>query len=71
MLSGSNNGLPLEFLCSGVSINNFSVGELVDSLKSVYCDTIGYDYMHIGSRQVNYLRFQLVFGYQPSNEFTL
>ena len=32
MLSGSNNGLPLEFLCSGVSINNFSVGELVEVL---------------------------------------
>ena len=32
MLSGSNNGLPLEFLCSGVSINNFSVGGLVEVL---------------------------------------
>ena len=32
MLSGSNNGLPLEFLCSGVRINNFSVGGLVEVL---------------------------------------
>ena len=32
MLSGSNNGLPLEFSCSGVSINNFSVGGLVEVL---------------------------------------
>ena len=32
MLSGSNNGLPLEFLCSGASINNFSVGGLVEVL---------------------------------------
>ena len=44
-------------LCFVFTADGYTLRELIDTLESVYCSTIGYEYMHMRSREeCNWLR---------------